>query len=366
MKVAILGAGNGGCAVAADLSLRGHEVTLIKTSNAMHNENFQYLEKNNGVMELIEDGETKVAKIHRVSRDVSELSTAEVVIVYIQTNFHEQLIERMSEHIRDGQIIMFNPGYLSTAYMLKHGLDHKITIVEAESSFIDCRISEPGKVKVGFRNARNPLGIYPAENVGHAMEKLKKLGFPFTYLSSVVEAALHNPNLIVHAVGAIMSIPRIEKTGGDYVMYHEVFTPSVWKILEALDSEKMDILEKLGFERVPYVEACKFRNSLDETRDAKEVFFWYAAMPTRAKGPTSVESRYITEDVPQGLVMLEALASRLGVSSPVCTALIEIASAALGRDLRVEGRTVDRLGSQNIDKILEDTRERERKLVASM
>ena len=36
MNISILGAGNGGTAVAAELSLRGHEVNLIKTSNAMH------------------------------------------------------------------------------------------------------------------------------------------------------------------------------------------------------------------------------------------------------------------------------------------------------------------------------------------
>ena len=59
--------------------------------------------------------------------------------------------------------------------------------------------------------------------------------------------------------------------------------------------------DRLGCEGVPYVEACKFRNSLDEQRDAKAVFFAYAAMPERAKGPLSVRSRYITEDVPQGL-----------------------------------------------------------------
>lgn len=354
MKISILGAGNAGCAVAADLSLRGHEVTLIKTSDTMHNENFEYLTNNNGEIKLFENEKLYKAKIYKVTKDIKEISKSELIIIYIQTNYHEALIKRISPFIQDEQIIIFNPGYLSTAYMLKHYNNKNITIVEAESSFIDCRIAEPGLIKVGFRNVRNPLGIYPSSNTIKAKEKLDKLGFPFEYLSSVVEAALHNPNLIVHTVGAIMSIPRIEKTKGDYVMYHEVFTPSVWKILEKLDDEKMDVLESLGFERTSYVEACKYRNSLDDSRDAKEVFFWYAGMPTRAKGPTSVNSRYISEDVPQGLVMLEALAKQLNINTPICTSLIEMASAALGYDMREKGRTTISLGEKNIQKILND------------
>ena len=354
MKIAILGAGNGGCAVAADLSLREHEVTLIKTSNAMHNENFQYLVENKGEIRLFENGELKISNIYKVTTDLSELKKAEIIIVYIQTNYHEALIKRIIPYIQDGQIIIFNPGYLSTAYMLKHCKNNDITIIEAESSFIDCRIVEPGLIKVGFRNVRNPLGIYPSKDIDIVKKKLNKMGFPFVYLSSVVEAALHNPNMIVHTVGAIMSIPRIEKTKGEYCMYHEVFTPSVWNILEKLDNEKMDVLEALGFERLPYVEACKFRNSIDDSRDAKEVFFWYAAMPTRAKGPITVDSRYISEDVPQGIVMLEALAKQLNIETPICTALIEMASAALKRNLRTEGRTLDRLGVENIERILDD------------
>lgn len=353
MKIAILGAGNAGCAVAGDLSYRNHEVTLIKTSNAMHDENFNHLVENNGKISLHESGEVITSNIYRVTRDLSLLSEAEVVIIYIQTNYHEELIQKISPYLQDNQILLINPGYLSTAYVLKH-CDKKIIVAEAQSSFIDCRISEPGVIKVGFRNVRNPIGIYPANRRDEAINKLDFLGFPFTYLESVVEAALHNPNLIVHTVGAIMSIPRIEKTNGDYCMYHEVFTPSTWNILEKLDSEKMDVLEKLGFDRLPYVEACKYRNSLDDSRDAKEVFFWYAAMPTRAKGPIVVDSRYISEDVPQGLVMLESLGKQLNVATPICTSLIEIASAALGRDLRENGRTQEKLGKNNIDKILND------------
>ena len=356
MKVAVLGAGNGGCAVAADMSMRGIDVTLIKTSNStMHSENFQYLIDNDGKISIWEQGETKSTQINKISCDLNDIKGCEIVIIYIQTNYHEQLIEKISPILEDGQILLINPGYFSTAYVLKHCKNKNITVVEAQSSFIDCRIAEPGLIRAGFRNVRNPLGIYPQKNREYAIEKLEKLGFPFTYLNSVVEAALHNPNLIVHTVGAIMSIPRIEKTKGDYCMYHEVFTPSVWNILEKLDSEKMDVLEALGYERLPYVEACKFRNSLDDSQDAKEVFFWYAAMPTRAKGPIVVDSRYISEDVPQGLVMMEAIAKSLGVSTPICTALIEMASAALGRDMRVEGRKPEKLGTENIEKIIKDS-----------
>ncbi len=366
MKIGVVGAGNGGCAVAADMAYRGLDVTLIKTSNAMHDDNFEFLMNNGGKMTLIDFGENgcmdpdsvekveKVGVISCVTRDLSVVSEMDVVIVYIQTNYHEQLIARMAEYLRDGQILLINPGYFSTAYVLKYCGDKAITVVEAQSSFIDGRIMEPGRFKVGFRNVRNPLGIYPSKNLPLAKEKLDQLGFPFHYMNNVVGAALHNPNMIVHTIGSILAIPMIDAMGDDFCMYHRSFTEHVWNVLEKLDGEKMDILERMGHERVSYVEACKFRNSLDDTQDAKAVFFGYAAMPTRAKGPVTVNSRYITEDVPQGLVMLESLGQALDVKTPIATALIEIASAALGVDFRQNGRTPERLGRENIDRVLND------------
>ena len=97
-----------------------------------------------------------------------------------------------------------------------------------------------------------------------------------------------------------------------------------------------------------------------EERDGKEVFFEYAAMPERAKGPLTVNSRYITEDVPQGLVLMESLGSVLGIPVPICTSLIELANAALDTDFRKEGRTLHRLGEENVRQILKE-REGERR-----
>ena len=356
MKIAILGAGNAGCAVAADLTIKGHEVTLIKTSHALHDDNFDYLVQNNGKMTLDEFGKISTANISCVTRDVSNVADKDIVIIYIQTNFHEALIEKISSYLQDNQILLINPGYLSTAYVLKH-CSKKIIVAEAESSFIDGRIMYPGFFRVGFRNVRNPIGIYPAYRKDEAIQKLDQLNERLVYVESVIIAALHNPNMIVHTVGSIMSIPRIEKSQGDFCLYHEAYTRDnicTWKILEALDSEKMAIFNALGFEKLSYVEACKYRNSLDESINAKEVFLDYASMETRAKGPTKVDSRYISEDVPQGLVMLEALGISMNIKTPIATALIEIASAALGRDLRKEGRTIDKLGKENIQRILSD------------
>lgn len=354
MKIAIVGAGNSGCALAADYAYHGHEVTLIKSSRSVHDDNFEYLSQNGGRMVLEEFGAEKPGNIAWLSRELTDAADCEVVLLCTQTGYHRQVLEKLVPLLHAGQLLLIDPGYLATAFVLGLNPPEGLIIAEAESNFIDGRISRPGRFKVGFRNVRNPLGIYPRAAMPQAREMLDRLGTPFTYLESVVEAALHNPNMIVHTVGAIMSIPRIEATGGEYCMYHEVFTPSVWNILEALDGEKMAVLGSLGYEALPYVEACKFRNSLEEQRPGKEVFFAYAAMPTRAKGPVSVDSRYITEDVPQGLVLLESLGKALHIATPVASALIEIASAALGRPLREHGRTLEALGHENVDRILAD------------
>lgn len=116
----------------------------------------------------------------------------------------------------------------------------------------------------------------------------------------------------------------------------------------------MAVLDKLGMEPRAYVEACKFRNSEDLSADAKAVFFDYAQNDS-PEGPTVSDSRYITEDVPEGLVMLESLGSVLQIATPACSALIDIASACLNRDFRDNGRTVQKLELENIQKILGDT-----------
>ena len=140
MNIAVLGAGNAGTAVAADLSLRAHEVRLIKTSRHGHTEHFRMLQDHGGQVELVSGARCRLARIARVTDDLSAVSGCAVVIVYVQTNYHEDLIRRLKPWLGDGQLLLFNPGYLSTAYVLRHLGHLDLIVAEAESSFIDCRI----------------------------------------------------------------------------------------------------------------------------------------------------------------------------------------------------------------------------------
>jgi len=353
MKITVVGAGHGGTTIAADLKEKGHYVKLLKTSKGLHNEHFDLLQNNAGEIIIMEGASQTSVKLDEVTTNVeSAITDAELIIIYVQTNYHEQVIKRILPFMNKDQIVLLEPGYLSTAYFLKHnekGLD--LTIVEAQSSPIDCRIVQPGKVKVLYRNVRNPVAIFTKKDPLMIQKRLNKLKYNFVYLDSIIEAALHNPNLIVHTIGGIMSIPRIEYTGGEYWMYKEVFTPHIWNLVESLDNEKMNVLEKIGAKRIPYIDACKFRNSEDLTLDSKAVFLDYANNNS-PEGPVVANSRFITEDVPEGLVLLESLGKMLGIETPTCSGLINIASASLNKDFRLNARTIVDFGKENLEIII--------------
>lgn len=355
MNITVIGTGNVGCTLAADLIRKGNQVSLLKTSSTLHNDNFDSLAKSHFF--CVRDsylGDYSVTMSNLFNNDYgAALQGAEVIIVTVQTNYHEPVIKKMSPYLTNGQTIIFVPGYLSTCYLIRH-CAKDLTVIEAESSPIDCRITNPGESTVLFKNVLNPVGVFPLSKRNHAREVLERLGYPFRFTENVIEAALHNPNLIVHTVGALFSIPRIEYSHGDYWMYREVFTPHVWTICESLDKEKLSVLEKLGIRKsLSYVAACQERNFVNDDRSPIDSFFDYARNSS-PKGPVRPDSRYITEDVSQGLVLLESLGEVLGVGTPTGSSLITLASVALERDFRKEGRTIASLGEMIIQTILDD------------
>ena len=126
-------------------------------------------------------------------------------------------------------------------------------------------------------------------------------------------------------------------------MYRDALsTDMAWLMIEKLDAEKMAVLSALGCQKIPYLDACLFRNEEDLTQNSKDVFESYKL--SSPPGPYSFDNRYITEDVPMGLVLLASLGDKLNIAMPECHRLIEMCGGILKRDFYKEGRTLASLG----------------------
>lgn len=72
-----------------------------------------------------------------------------------------------------------------------------------------------------------------------------------------------------------------------------------------------------------------------------DVFKSFAASSN--KGPSSLNGRYLSEDVPMGLVLFSSIGQAVGINTDISNAIIQIASGLLARDLSKNGRTIDSL-----------------------
>lgn len=347
--IAILGAGNAGYAHACKLVEGGHKVNLIKTSNAIHEKSFETVQKNGGI-HAIDDtngGKEYFAKLQLITRDIEEgIKGAKAIYVMTQSLQHESIANKLVPHIKQDEpdLVIIVPGNMGSIFFRKRCNNNRITFAEGESMPFDARIVEDGKVRILFKNVRNALAFLPARRTAKGVAIGEKIFDTYKYdRRNIIESALHNPNTIVHTVGTIMSASRIEYSRGEFWMYREGFTDSVWNVVMDLDREKNDVLEKFGCERLDYIDACKFRNEVDLNSDSLTVFRSYAAKGG-PKGPHELNTRFILEDVPMGLRLLSSLGEKAGVQTRVCDSLIHIASSLVRRDFWKQGRTLEKLG----------------------
>ena len=254
MRVTVVGAGNAGCAHAFKFKQQGHSVCLLKTSASINEDNFNYIKETKKIVAIDNNQQDLGGEVEldMITKDIPQaISGAEIVFVTVQTLYHEKVARLISPYLENGQLVIIVPGYMGSLYFRKYCENPGVIFAEGESTPFDARIIDMGVINILFHNVRNALAFLPASASDQYLDKADRLVGCYKYKrANIIESALHNPNLIVHTIGAIMSAGRIEFSGGEFWMYREAFTPSVLNVLSQLDFEKMQILKTFGLEHL--------------------------------------------------------------------------------------------------------------------
>lgn len=345
MKIAILGMGNAGCALAAKFTQQGHTVNLIKTSKSLHEENFDVISNAKGIWLNDTDNSLVFIPINKITRDIEDgLKDVVMIVILTQSLYHASLADKIVNYIPNVCKIIFTiPGNLGSLY-LYNKIGNKVIYAEGESTPYDARIENPGTVKILFKNRRNAVSFLPKSKANEGLAYISNLTDTYGFIrNNLIESALHNPNLVVHTVGVIMSASRIEMMGGEFWMYKEAFSPAIWNLVSDLDNEKNKVIKAFKGDEISYLDACKFRNADDLSINSYEAFKSYAENGS-PKGPESLNSRYLFEDVANGLCLLSLLGRSISISTPISDSLITIASSLVSFNFYDNARTLDDLG----------------------
>lgn len=344
MKFTIIGCGNAGLIHAAKLYENNIPVGILKSSSAVNNDFYNVISEQGGykVKDETNNGNTFFACPEFITKDTKRaIEFADVIMVMTTTSQHEEVAKKIAPYVRDGQIITLIPGYMGSLIFKKY-IQKNVVYSEWETTAYNGRIVNGDYVRITFYNPRNAISVLPLDEVNRIVD-IFKMAFKNTHYSRrhILESALHNPNMIVHPIGLLFSASRIEYSKGEFYMYKEAFTPSVVNVIKSLDIEKNKILNQFGCESLDYFEAAKWRNEEDLTQDAMKVFESFANSSN--KGPSFINHRYITEDVPMGLGLFISIGDICGVDTTIPKSIMGLASALIGRDLSKETRTIQKL-----------------------
>ena len=349
-RYTIVGAGHGGKAMAAHLALMGFPVTLYNRTAA----HVAAIRARGGIQLTCANGQGAegFAPLRRVTSDLREaLAEADIIMMVIPASAHRDIAQQAAPYLKDGQILVLNPGRTCGAIEFRHVLRMQactadITLVEAETFIYASRSDGPAQARIFRIKDAVPLAALPATRTPRALAALASAYPQFIDGQNVLHTSLNNMGAIFHPALTLLNAGRIESTHGDYEFYVQGVTPSVARVLETLDRERVTVSAALGIRAITATEWLQLAydargSSLNEAIHNNPGYYGI-------KAPANLEHRYIFEDVPMSLVPIAALGKQYGVQVAAMDAIIRLACIVHQTDYWRTGRTLDKIGLQGL------------------
>lgn len=345
MRIAVLGGGNGSLAAAADFALAGHEVTLWRRGRADVDRHHAL-----GNRITVRDGKgQREAVLDRVTDDLAEaMAEAEYVIAPLPATTHEDLAKTLAPHLRPGQVVHLPPGTLGTLIFAREAAAAGTVegVAFAESGTLPWLVRKHGfaEIVVSGRTTRLPTGVFPLALADHAFEIIGK-AFPGAVepCGDALSGALMNAGPVIHPPLVIMNAGPLEHFDA-WDIHNEGTQPSIRRVTDALDAERIAVREALGYGAPHFPLADHYskdgeewmygRGSHDDLTDSGD---WREKI-------VLTEHRYMFEDVGLGLSLLVTVAEIAGLEVPVSRGLLALGSVVAGQDFLTTGRPLSKIG----------------------
>lgn len=340
-----MGAGHGGFATAAHLTLLGHEVNIYSSPKFAKE-----------LLPLIKKREIKIrGKIKRVVKikgkitsNIEEALEGTKVVIFVLPAFAQKAVFLEAlPFLKTNQIVVLTPGNYGSLELSKISKEKKIIFVETQSLPYAARKFN-NTVKISGIKRRLLAASFPGKYTKKIIKFLKKNIFPqLVPARNVLEVSLNNPNPILHPIISLFNLTKIEKTKGNFKFYSEGVTRSVAGIIQEVDKERLLTINSLNLRGIPMLKIGFQFYGLKT--DSLFNLLTKSPIHRNSKGPESLEHRYITEDVPFGLVPISSIAKINGIETPLIDSFIHIASFLNKVNYWKEGRNLERLGLIGMD-----------------
>ena len=345
LSFTVIGAGNGGKAMAAHLGLMGFKVTLYNRTAAR----VEAIKELGGIkLEGFEGGPRGFGKLEKVTSHMAEaLAEADVVMVVVPSSAHRDIALSAAPHLREGQVVVLHPGRTGGAIEFKKvirdaGCSADVTIAEAETFIYASRSDGPAEARIFRIKNAVPLAALPATRTKEVLQVIREAYPEFIDGVNVLHTSLNNMGAMFHPALTLLNAGRIESTGGEFQFYIDGVTPSTARVLEVLDRERVTAAAAIGVRARTAMEWLKlaYNVSGEDLFHAIQNQTGYYGI----KAPSTLRHRYIFEDVPMSLVPIASLAKRYGVSVRGIESIIRLACFVHRTDYWRRGRTLDKLG----------------------
>lgn len=334
-RIAVLGAGPGGSAIAAALTNRGFHVALYSRSSGI----IEDVERRGGI-ELEGDLGESLAKVATVTSSPERaLRDAQLVLIAVPANGQIGTLEQALPFLKRDSILLFLSGSCATleaAALLReagHDLATHLLIGETVTLPLSARFTEPAKLRIRLPSLMR-AAAFPGNRTKELVDRVGEI-LRLLPQRNVLDPGLKNPNFLIHPAPMLLNYAAVERADGYLSIMNEGMTPGVLRCLDAVDAEKMALLSALGLEPTTIDDLYR------ETGSGPHVY--------RVQGePFALRDRiwprYVEEDVPFGTVMFSSLGRLLSVPTPVCDGINHVLSVVEEKDYWRLGRTVDKLG----------------------